>query len=191
MHGVRADDRDETARALVAEKESMRGDVQDRRRVHVAQRRLGGLRLGDRLALRAEDEAGAVLEQDVGAGGAHAAVTAKAFSEALPLTGVILTKTDGDARGGAALSVRYVTGRPIKFIGTGEKPTDLEPFYPDRLAGRILGMGDVVGLVELDHRLAEGEDVEHGAMRGAGRRVPPSGAGERGVAASGAAAATR
>jgi signal recognition particle subunit SRP54 len=80
--------------------------------------------------------------------GQDAANTAKAFSEALPLTGVILTKTDGDARGGAALSVRYITGRPIKFIGSGEKPDALEPFHPDRLAQRILGMGDVLSLVE-------------------------------------------
>ena len=80
--------------------------------------------------------------------GQDAANTAKAFSEALPLTGVILTKTDGDARGGAALSVRYVTGRPIKFLGAGEKPDALEPFHPDRVATRILGMGDVLSLIE-------------------------------------------
>src|SRR5579885_667633 len=80
--------------------------------------------------------------------GQDAANTAKAFSEALPLTGVILTKTDGDARGGAALSVRYVTGRPIKFLGVSEKPDGLDAFHPDRLAQRILGMGDVLSLVE-------------------------------------------
>ena len=80
--------------------------------------------------------------------GQDAANTAKAFSEALNLTGVILTKTDGDARGGAALSVRYITGRPIKFLGAGEKTEALEPFHPDRLAQRILGMGDVLSLVE-------------------------------------------
>jgi signal recognition particle subunit SRP54 len=80
--------------------------------------------------------------------GQDAANTAKAFAEALPLTGVILTKTDGDARGGAALSVRYITGRPIKFIGVSEKPDGLEAFHPDRLAQRILGMGDVLSLVE-------------------------------------------
>ena len=80
--------------------------------------------------------------------GQDAANTAKAFDEALPLTGVILTKTDGDARGGAALSVRYITGKPIKFLGVGEKSDALEPFHPDRVAGRILGMGDVVSLVE-------------------------------------------
>ncbi len=80
--------------------------------------------------------------------GQDAATTAKAFAEALPLTGVILTKTDGDARGGAALSVRYVTGRPIKFLGVSEKPDGLEAFHPDRIAQRILGMGDVLSLVE-------------------------------------------
>lgn len=80
--------------------------------------------------------------------GQDAAATAKAFSEALPLTGVVLTKTDGDARGGAALSVRYVTGRPIKFIGTGEKTDGLDVFHPDRVASRILDMGDVLSLVE-------------------------------------------
>ena len=80
--------------------------------------------------------------------GQDAAVTAKAFSEALPLTGVVLTKTDGDARGGAALSVRYITGRPIKFIGTSEKMDGLDVFHPDRIASRILDMGDVLSLVE-------------------------------------------
>ena len=80
--------------------------------------------------------------------GQDAAATAKAFAEALPLTGVVLTKTDGDARGGAALSVRYITGRPIKFIGTGEKPDGLDVFHPDRIASRILDMGDVLSLVE-------------------------------------------
>src|SRR5690606_16888785 len=80
--------------------------------------------------------------------GQDAANTAKAFAEALPLTGVVLTKTDGDARGGAALSVRYVTGQPIKFVGTGEKPEGLDVFHPDRAANRILDMGDVLSLVE-------------------------------------------
>ena len=80
--------------------------------------------------------------------GQDAANTAKAFGEALPLTGVVLTKTDGDARGGAALSVRYITGKPVKFVGTGEKPDGLDVFHPDRMAGRILDMGDVLGLVE-------------------------------------------
>jgi signal recognition particle subunit SRP54 len=80
--------------------------------------------------------------------GQDAANTAKAFGEALPLTGVILTKVDGDTRGGAALSVRAVTGKPIKFLGVGEKTAALDPFHPDRLASRILGMGDVLSLIE-------------------------------------------
>lgn len=80
--------------------------------------------------------------------GQDAANTAKAFHDALPLTGVVLTKTDGDARGGAALSIRHITGKPIKFMGVGEKTDALEPFYPDRLASRILGMGDVLSLIE-------------------------------------------
>ncbi|MCG8672294.1 MAG: signal recognition particle protein [Pseudomonadales bacterium] len=80
--------------------------------------------------------------------GQDAANTAKAFNDALPLTGVVLTKADGDARGGAALSVRSITGKPIKFIGVGEKTDALEPFHPDRIASRILGMGDVLSLVE-------------------------------------------
>jgi signal recognition particle subunit SRP54 len=80
--------------------------------------------------------------------GQDAANTAKAFAEALPLTGVVLTKTDGDARGGAALSVRYITGKPIKFVGVGEKPDGLDVFHPERAAGRILDMGDVLSLVE-------------------------------------------
>lgn len=80
--------------------------------------------------------------------GQDAANTAKAFGEALPLTGVILTKVDADTRGGAALSVRAITGKPIKFLGVGEKTTALDPFHPDRLASRILGMGDVMSLIE-------------------------------------------
>ncbi len=80
--------------------------------------------------------------------GQDAANTARAFHDALPLTGVILTKTDGDARGGAALSIRAITGKPIKFLGVGEKTAALEPFHPDRVASRILGMGDVLSLVE-------------------------------------------
>ena len=80
--------------------------------------------------------------------GQDAANTAKAFHDALPLTGVILTKTDGDARGGAALSVRHITGQPIKFMGTGEKMGALEPFHPERVASRILGMGDILTLIE-------------------------------------------
>ncbi|WP_110640484.1 signal recognition particle protein [Salinicola sp. CPA57] len=80
--------------------------------------------------------------------GQDAANTAKAFHDALPLTGVILTKADGDARGGAALSVRHITGKPIKFMGMGEKVDALEPFHPDRVASRILGMGDMLSLIE-------------------------------------------
>lgn len=80
--------------------------------------------------------------------GQDAVNTARAFNEALPLTGVILTKVDGDARGGAALSVRQVTGKPIKFMGVGEKTDALEPFHPERIASRILGMGDVLSLIE-------------------------------------------
>jgi signal recognition particle subunit SRP54 len=80
--------------------------------------------------------------------GQDAANAARAFDQALPLTGVVLTKTDGDARGGAALSVRHITGKPIKFLGMGEKSDALEPFYPDRVASRILGMGDTLSLIE-------------------------------------------
>jgi len=80
--------------------------------------------------------------------GQDAANAARAFNEALPLTGVVLTKTDGDARGGAALSIRQITGKPIKFLGAGEKTDALEAFHPDRVASRILGMGDVLSLVE-------------------------------------------
>ena len=92
--------------------------------------------------------------------GQDAVNTAKAFGEALPLTGIILTKMDGDARGGAALSVRHVTGKPIKFIGISEKPNGLEAFHPERMASRILGMGDVLSLLEeaqrgVDHHEAE------------------------------------
>ncbi|MBA3536419.1 MAG: signal recognition particle protein [Tatlockia sp.] len=87
--------------------------------------------------------------------GQDAANTAKAFHEALPLTGVILTKTDGDARGGAALSVRQITGQPIKFLGSGEKIDALEPFHPERIASRILGMGDILTLIEEVERKAD------------------------------------
>ncbi|WP_241607956.1 signal recognition particle protein [Rosenbergiella epipactidis] len=92
--------------------------------------------------------------------GQDAANTAKAFNEALPLTGVVLTKVDGDARGGAALSIRHITGKPIKFMGVGEKTEALDPFYPDRIASRILGMGDMLSLIEdieskVDHKEAE------------------------------------
>jgi len=92
--------------------------------------------------------------------GQDAVNTAKAFGEALPLSGVILTKTDGDARGGAALSVRFVTGKPIKFLGVGEKTDALEPFHPDRLASRILGMGDVLSLVEQAQRSVDQDKAQ-------------------------------
>lgn len=92
--------------------------------------------------------------------GQDAANTAKAFHDALPLTGVILTKTDGDARGGAALSIRYITGKPIKFMGVGEKIEALELFHPDRVASTILGMGDVLGLIEEVERKVDQKKAE-------------------------------
>ncbi len=92
--------------------------------------------------------------------GQDAANTAKAFGDALPLTGVVLTKTDGDARGGAALSVRQITGKPIKYIGSGEKTTALEAFHPDRIASRILGMGDILSLVEEAHQKVDQEKAK-------------------------------
>jgi len=97
--------------------------------------------------------------------GQDAANTAKAFNDALPLTGVILTKADGDARGGAALSVRHITGKPIKFIGMGEKPDALEPFYPDRIASRILGMGDMLSLIEEAERKVDKEKAARFARK--------------------------
>jgi signal recognition particle subunit SRP54 len=92
--------------------------------------------------------------------GQDAVRSAEAFHRQLSLTGTVLTKMDGDARGGAALSIRHVTGQPVKFIGTGEKPDAFEAFHPDRIVGRILGMGDIMGLIEkaeekLDHRKSE------------------------------------
>ncbi len=110
--------------------------------------------------LRARVQPDEVLLVADGALGQEAIHVAKAFHDALQLTGLILTKLDGDTRGGAALSIKSVTGVPIKFIGTGEKTTDFETFHPDRLASRILGMGDVVSLVEkaqeaIDHKEAE------------------------------------
>ncbi|HRA36715.1 MAG TPA: signal recognition particle protein [Pseudomonadota bacterium] len=92
--------------------------------------------------------------------GQDAAATARAFAAAVPLTGVVLTKTDGDARGGAALSVRYLTGRPIKFVGAGEKTDALEPFHPERAAQRILGMGDVLSLVEDVQRKVDADKAQ-------------------------------
>jgi signal recognition particle subunit SRP54 len=92
--------------------------------------------------------------------GQDAVNTAKAFNEALPLTGVILTKLDGDARGGAALSVRHVTGKPLKFAGVGEKLGGIEEFHPERMAARILGMGDILGLVEEAQRGVDQEKAK-------------------------------
>ncbi len=97
--------------------------------------------------------------------GQDAVNTAKAFAEALPLTGVVLTKLDGDARGGAALSVRSITGKPIKFAGVGEKVNGLEAFHPDRMAARILGMGDVLSLVEEAHRTVDRAEAEKFARK--------------------------
>ncbi len=98
--------------------------------------------------------------------GQDAVNTAKAFSEALPLTGIILTKLDGDARGGAALSVRHITGKPIKFVGVSEKLNGLEAFHPERMASRILGMGDVLSLIEEAHR-----EVDHAEAEKLARKV--------------------
>ena len=129
--------------------------------------------------------------------GQDAVNTAKAFSDALPLTGVVLTKLDGDARGGAALSVRHVTGAPIKFVGVAEKINGLEVFHPERMASRILGMGDVLSLIEeaqknvdvdeatklakkvksgkgfdlTDFKAQIGADAQDGRPRGAGRQA--------------------
>ncbi|RVU31411.1 signal recognition particle protein [Neptunomonas marina] len=97
--------------------------------------------------------------------GQDAANTARAFNDVLPLTGVVLTKADGDARGGAALSVRHITGKPIKFIGMGEKVDALEPFHPDRLASRILGMGDVLSLIEEAERKIDKTKAEKFAKK--------------------------
>jgi signal recognition particle subunit SRP54 len=97
--------------------------------------------------------------------GQDAVNAARAFDAALPLTGVILTKTDGDARGGVALSVRHVTGKPIKFLGAGEKVDALEPFHPERVASRILGMGDVVTLVEEVERKVDREKADRMARK--------------------------
>lgn len=103
--------------------------------------------------------------------GQDAANAARAFGEALPLTGVVLAKADGDARGGAALSVRAITGKPIKFIGVGEKTDGLEPFHPDRMASRILGMGDVLGLIEEVERKVDRQKAQRLARKAArGRR---------------------
>ena len=97
--------------------------------------------------------------------GQDAVNTARAFNEALPLTGIVLTKLDGDARGGAALSVRHVTGKPLKFAGVGEKLTGLEEFHPERMASRILGMGDILGLVEEARRGVDEEKARAFAQK--------------------------
>jgi signal recognition particle subunit SRP54 len=110
--------------------------------------------------LRARVKPDEVLLVADGALGQEAVNVAKTFHEALQLTGLVLTKMDGDARGGAALSIKSITGVPIKFVGTGEKTADFEPFYPDRLASRILGMGDVVSLVEKAQETIDQKDAE-------------------------------
>ena len=92
--------------------------------------------------------------------GQDAVNTAKAFGEAVPLTGIVLTKLDGDSRGGAALSVKHVTGKPIKYVGVSEKTDGLEPFYPERMSSRILGMGDIVGLVEEAQKNVDQKEAE-------------------------------
>ncbi|HEV7476440.1 MAG TPA: signal recognition particle protein, partial [Burkholderiales bacterium] len=97
--------------------------------------------------------------------GQDAVNVARVFSERLPLTGIILTKLDGDSRGGAALSVRHVTGKPIKFAGTGEKLDGLEPFHPERMAARVLGMGDIVSLVEEAHARIDLEEAKRVAEK--------------------------
>jgi signal recognition particle subunit SRP54 len=97
--------------------------------------------------------------------GQDAVNTARAFNEALPLTGVVLTKLDGDARGGAALSVRHVTGKPLKFAGVGEKLNGIEEFHPERMASRILGMGDILGLVEEAQRGVDQDKAQEFAKK--------------------------
>ncbi len=113
----------------------------------------GRLHVDDELMLQIQAVAAAVEPQEIlfvadAMTGQDAVRSAAGFAEALPLTGIILTKTDGDARGGAALTVVTTTGKPIKFVGVGEKPEDFEPFHPDRMASRILGLGDVLTLIE-------------------------------------------
>ncbi|MBP9913034.1 MAG: signal recognition particle protein [Opitutaceae bacterium] len=115
--------------------------------------------------LRAKVQPDEVLLVADGALGQEAVNVAKAFHDALQLTGLILTKMDGDARGGAALSIKSITGVPIKFVGTGEKTADFDIFYPDRLASRILGMGDVVSLVEKAQETIDQKDAERMAEK--------------------------
>jgi signal recognition particle subunit SRP54 len=113
----------------------------------------GRLHIDDELMAQVREVSAAVEPHEVlfvadSMTGQDAVKSAAGFAEALPLTGIVLTKTDGDARGGAALSVVSTTGKPIKFVGVGEKPEDFEPFHPDRMASRILGLGDVLTLIE-------------------------------------------
>jgi signal recognition particle subunit SRP54 len=98
-------------------------------------------------------------------------IETKAFDEKLGVTGVILTKLDGDTRGGAALSIKAVTGKPIKFSGIGEKLSDIEPFHPDRMAGRILGMGDVLTLIDKAAEAFDQQDAEKFARKGLGNKL--------------------
>jgi signal recognition particle subunit SRP54 len=100
--------------------------------------------------------------------GQDAVRSASGFAAALPLTGIVFTKADGDARGGAALSVVSIVGKPIKFVGTGEKPEDFEPFHPDRMASRILGLGDVLTLIEKVEAQVDASSAEKMAARAAG-----------------------
>ena len=97
--------------------------------------------------------------------GQDAVKVAETFNAELEIDGLVLTKMDGDTRGGAALSIRAVTGKPIKFCGTGEKPTDIEPFYPDRMASRILGMGDVLTLIEKAQEAVSEEELKKNGKR--------------------------
>ena len=107
--------------------------------------------------------------------GQDAVATAQAFRDGVGFTGVVLTKLDGDARGGAALSVRHVTGRPIMFASTGEKLADFDTFHPDRMASRILGMGDMLTLIEQAEQHFEADQAEKMAGKLARRRLHPGG----------------
>ena len=116
-------------------------------------------------ALKAQIKPREILFVADGMTGQDAVKSAQAFDEALDFSGIVLTKLDGDARGGAALSIRAVTGKPIKFIGVGEKLEDLEPFHPDRIASRILGLGDVVSLVERVQEQVDTKQAEEMAQK--------------------------
>ena len=124
----------------------------------------GRLHIDEELMTQVREVAAAVEPQEIlfvadAMTGQDAVRSAAGFAEALPLTGIILTKTDGDARGGAALSVVTTTGKPIKFVGVGEKPEDFEPFHPDRMASRILGLGDVLTLIEKVEQTVDAESA--------------------------------